>query len=304
MTDPLGDTLAGFSHSAARSDLAPPLRWANGVKRFAARKPLGAVSGGIILVLVLAAVFAPIVAPYGVSERSRDILESPSMSHLMGTDQLGRDEFSRIIYGARLSLYIGLAATLLSSALGLTVGIAAGYFGGKVDRVLGVVLDSIMAFPALILAIALVAALGPSAQNVVLAILLPSAARFARIVRSDVLRIRSLPYVEAAQTVGCSNFRIVTRHIAPNVMATVIVLASVGLPGAILAESGLSFLGLGPPPPNPSWGRMLSDEGQLFFRSAPWLVIWPGVALAVAVYAFNLLGDALRDYLDPKLRSR
>lgn len=304
MTDPLGETLVGLPRSLAKQDPIALVRWAYGVKRFAVRKPLGAISASIILVFVVAAVFAPIVAPYGVSERSRDILQSPSLDHIMGTDQLGRDEFSRIIYGARLSLYIGLVATLLSSALGLTIGIAAGYFGGKVDRILGVALDSVMAFPALILAIALVAALGASAQNVVLAILLPSAARFARIVRSDVLRIRSLPYVEAAQTVGCSNFRIVTRHIAPNVMATVIVLASVGLPGAILAESGLSFLGLGPPPPNPSWGRMLSDEGQQFFRSAPWLVIWPGVALAVAVYSFNLLGDALRDYLDPKLRSR
>jgi len=304
MADPLSETLLGLPSSYAKSDQIAPLRWANEVKRFAGSKPLGAISAGIILVFVVAAVFAPVVAPYGVSERSRDVLQSPSSSHIMGTDQLGRDVFSRIIYGARLSLYIGLAATLLSSALGLTVGVAAGYFGGTVDRILGVVLDSIMAFPVLILAIALVAALGPSAQNVILAILLPSAARFARIVRSDVLRIRSLPYVEAAQTVGCSNLRIVARHITPNVMATVIVLASVGLPGAILAESGLSFLGLGPPPPDPSWGRMLSDEGQIFFRSAPWLVIWPGVALALAVYSFNLLGDALRDYLDPKLRSR
>lgn len=281
------------------------VRWLRAIRRFARRQPVGAAAAGVLVVFGLAAIFAPIVAPYGSSERDPlALLAGSSVDHWFGTDQLGRDTLSRVIYGARLTLGISVAATVLSTVIGLTVGVVAGYFGGVVDRIIGVIIDSIMAFPQLVLAIAMVTALGPSAENVVIAIVLPSSARFARVIRSDVLRVRSMLYIEAAHSAGCSSTRTLVRYVVPNIMAPVIVLSSLNLPAAILAESGLSFLGLGPPPPDPSWGRMLVDEGQQFFRSAPWLVIWPGLAITLVVYGFNLFGDALRDYLDPRLRNR
>lgn len=304
--------MAPTSHSVA--DIHPNMivsprlggwRWLHALRSFARKRPLGALSLAVIVVFALGALLADVVAPYGVSERDpRAILQSPTLAHPFGTDQLGRDTLTRIIYGARLSLIIGLAVAGASSVVGVLVGVTAAHFRGTVDRVVTMLLDSVMAFPGLILAIALVTALGRSVPVVILAVLLPFAARVARIVRANALSVQSMPYVEAAQSIGCGHVRILLRHIVPNVMATVIVLASLNFAGAMLTEGSLSFLGLGPPPPTPSWGRMLSDEGQQFFKSAPWLGIWPGIALAVAVYAFNLLGDALRDHFDPRLRER
>ena len=275
------------------------------LRRFVRKRPLGAAAGVVVITLAAAALFADYVTPYGPYERDVDyILGSPSLGHPFGTDQLGRDTLTRVIYGARLSLFIGLAISFTSATAGLTVGTIGGFFGGKVDRVVVMLVDAVMSFPTLILAIALVSALGQSVMSVILAVLLPFSARMSRIVRANVLTVRSMPYVEAGRSVGAGSMRLILRYIVPNVMAVVIVLASLNFAVAMLVEGSLSFLGLGPPPPAPSWGRMLADEGRQFFRSAPWLGIWPGATLALGVFAFNLLGDGLRDHLDPRLRER
>lgn len=273
------------------------------VRRFARKRTLSAVAGLFVIFFALLAIFADVITPYGVSERG-ELLASPSLAHPFGTDQLGRDTLTRVIYGARLSLGIGLVVTIASSVMGLLIGVSAGYFSGKVDKVLVMLLDAMMAFPGLILTIALVTALGQSVQNVIIAIMVGFVARVARLVRSNVLSVRGMPYVEAARSIGAGDIRIVLRHIVPNVMAIVIILASLNFAVAMLVEGSLAFLGLGAPPPTPSWGRMLSEEGQQFFRSAPWLGFFPGLALALAVLGFNLLGDGLRDHLDPRLRER
>ncbi len=272
---------------------------------FVRKRPMGAIAAVIIIVFAGAALFAPWVTPYGPYERDLDyMLQGPNADHWFGTDALGRDSFTRVIFGARLSLFIGMTISFSAAALSLVVGTTSGYFGGWYDRITVMIIDGIMAFPALILAIALVSAMGQSVTSVILAVLLPGFAGQSRIVRSTVLSIRSTPYVEAGRSVGAGNLRMILRYIVPNVMAIVIVLLSLRLAGAMLVEGSLSFLGLGPPPPAPSWGRMLAEEGRQFFRSAPWLGIFPGLALAVAVFAFNLLGDGLRDHLDPRLRER
>lgn len=276
---------------------------ARALRGFARRRPVGAASALVIVLLTLTALFAGVVSPYDPHARDSSVLlQGPTLSHPFGTDQLGRDVMTRVIYGARLSLFIGLAVTLISAAVGLVIGVASGYFGGRVDQITTVLLDAMMAFPGLILAIALVTALGSSVTNVILAVLIGFSARIARLMRANVLSLRGMPYIEAARAVGAKDVRVIARHVVPNVVPLLIVLMSLNLGVAMLVESSLSFLGLGPPPPTPSWGRMLADEGQQFFRSAPWLGIFPGLALAIGVFAFNLLGDALRDHLDPRLR--
>ena len=270
--------------------------------RLARRKPLGAFSAIVIVVIVFLAISADVVAPYGPAEMSSDRFVSRSLDHPMGTDHFGRDVLSRVIHGARLSLYVGFSVVFGSIVLGTIWGTIAGYFGGLTDKISIVLLDAIIAFPALAGAIALVAILGASTENVILALLATSYARSARVIRSQVLVLRGEVYVEAARAIGAPAWRIMFRHILPNTMAPIIILATLSFGNIIIAEASLSFLGLGPPPPTPAWGRMLSREGQDFFLVAPWLVVWPGIAIGVTVYTFNMFGDALRDVLDPRLR--
>jgi len=269
---------------------------------FARAKPLGAFGAVIIFLMIFAAVFAPVISPQDPARISRNKLQGPTAQHWLGTDQLGRDMYSRIVYGARVSLFVGFMGTVLGVGIGSLIGLAGGYFGGKLDMVLMRFTDAVQAFPGLILALAIVAALGPGLTNAFIAISITLLARPARVVRGSVLSAKATPWVEAAHTVGASHARIMFRHILPNVFAPIIVLASLVLGIAILIEASLSFLGLGVLPPTPAWGSMLSRAGSGYFETYPHLAIIPGVAISLAVFAFNLFGDALRDVLDPRLR--
>ena len=274
-----------------------------GMVRFARAKPLGAIGAAIIFLMVFAAVFAPVIAPQDYRRvNARQKLLPPSTEHWLGTDQLGRDFYSRIVYGARVSLMVGFMGTALGVGVGSLIGLVAGYVGGKTDMVLMRFTDAVQAFPGLILALAIVAALGPGLTNAFIAISITLLARPARVVRGSVLGAKETPWVEAARTVGNSDMRIMFRHILPNVFAPIIVLASLVLGIAILIEASLSFLGLGVLPPTPAWGSMLNQAGSVYFETFPRLAIIPGVAISLAVFAFNLFGDALRDVLDPRLR--
>jgi len=272
-------------------------------KRFIVTQPIGTISAAFILLVVLVALFAPIIVPYDPVAQNRDaFLAAPSAQHIMGTDDLGRDVFSRIVHGSRISLLVGFTSVLFSMIFGIVIGVISGYFGGFVDMVLQRLMDAVMAIPALILALFIAALLGPAIENVIIALVVIETPRFARIVRSEMLRIRETNYVEASRSVGSSVIRIITRHAIPNMGAPIIVLASLAFGQSIIAEASLSFLGIGTPPPHPSWGLMLSGASR-FMENAPWLVLFPGLALALCVLAFNLLGDAIRDFLDPKLSS-
>ncbi len=265
--------------------------------------PIGAVAAFAIFVMVVAAVFAPWVAPADPLRISPAPLEPPSWAHLMGTDNIGRDIFSRVIYGARISLWVGFLAVAISIGAGTLIGLISGYMGGTIDLVLQRVVDLVQAMPPLVMALALVAILEPSATNSIIAIAIVATPGNARVVRSTVLVVKETSYVEAAKVIGCRTPRIMLRHVLPNVTAPIIVLASLGFGYAILIEATLSFLGLGTQPPTPSWGSML-NLSQTFLERSPHLAIFPGLAISVAVLAFNLLGDTLRDILDPKLRGR
>jgi len=256
-----------------------------------------------MLVIVVTAVFADLVATHDpLATHAAHTLAGPSAAYWLGTDNLGRDIYSRIIHGARVSLIVGLASSLLGSALGGVIGLLSGYAGGKVDLATQRILDILQGLPLLVLALVMSSALGPSITNVVLAISVPIIPRAARVVRSSVLSIREMQYVEAARALGLQHLRIAFRHILPNTVGPFIVLCTAQLGSAILVEAALSFLGLGVPEPYPSWGRMLSISAAEYAHKAPHLVLFPGLAISVAVFASNLLGDALRDILDPRLR--
>lgn len=276
----------------------------------ARRKPLGAAGAVVTLLCILVAVFAPIIAPYDPYEfnlNARGLpvrMQAPNAEFLFGTDPLGRDVLSRIIHGARISLLVGFLSVALGITVGTGIGLASGYWEGKVDQVLQRIVDTLMAFPGIVLALAVMAVLGQSLTNIILVIGLVIAPGSSRVVRGTVLSIKHNVYIDAAQSVGASDLRIVLRHILPNVFAPIIVLASVWIGNAIVIEAALSFLGLGTPPPTPSWGGMLAGEGQRNLENAPWLAVFPGVAISITVLAFNMLGDALRDVLDPRLRMR
>jgi peptide/nickel transport system permease protein len=282
---------------------APRQREALG--RFVRRKPLGAAGGAIVLAMLLMAAFAEVLASYDpVRTDPAETLRPPSAVHWLGTDYLGRDIYSRIVHGARISLAVGIASTLLGSLLGGVIGLLSGYIGGMTDLAVQRVMDIMQGLPLLVLALVMSAALGPSVTNVVVAISVPIVPRAARVIRSSVLAIRETPYVEAARALGVSHLRVAFRHILPNTMGPFMILATAQLGSAILVEAALSFLGLGVPEPYPSWGRMLSVSAAEYAQKAPWLVLFPGVAISLAVFGTNLLGDALRDVLDPRLRQR
>ncbi|HWO94493.1 MAG TPA: ABC transporter permease [Dehalococcoidia bacterium] len=271
--------------------------------RFSRRQPIGMASAVILLVVALAAIFADLIAPY--SPTRNDVgpaLVGPNAEHLFGTDQFGRDVFSRVIHGARVSLYVGLGATLIGAAIATVLGATSGYLGGLFDYVLQRFVDAAQAVPPLVLLIGLLVVLGPSVTNVIVALSVRQGLSLSRVVRGAVIGVRASPYIEAAQAIGASNVRTIALHVLPNILPTVIVLISTSIGGIIVAEASLSFLGYGVPPPTPSWGGMMSAEGRTYMIVASWILIFPTVALSLVVFAMNMLGDALRDELDPRLR--
>ena len=271
--------------------------------RFFRKKPLGAAGGVLMVVMVLTAVFADQLQTHDpIATDAAATLAQPGEDHWLGTDHLGRDIYSRIVHGTRVSLIVGILSTLMGSVLGGMIGLVSAYFGGKTDLITQRVLDILQGLPLLVLALVMSAALGPSVQNVVIAISIPIVPRAARVIRASVLSIRELQYIEAARALGLRHLRIAFRHVLPNTIGPFIVLATAQLGSAILTEAALSFLGLGVPEPYPSWGRMLSVSAAEYAQKAPHLVLFPGIAISVAVFASNLLGDALRDTLDPRLR--
>jgi peptide/nickel transport system permease protein len=269
----------------------------------AQRHTLGAVGLTIMVIFVLTAISADFISRFDpLSVDSAHRLAAPDARHWLGTDSFGRDVWSRIIHGARISLAVGIGSTALGSSIGVMIGLASGYLSGWVDLVFQRIIDILQALPLLVLALVMSAALGPSLPNVIIAIAIPLIPIVARVIRANTLALRELPFVEAAKSIGMSEMRIALRHVLPNTLAPMIVLATAQLGSAILTEASLSFLGLGIPEPYPSWGRMLSESAAEYVRVAPWLVIFPGVAISLAVFGTNLFGDALRDILDPRQR--
>lgn len=289
-------------HGRKALHLTRLLAW--GTLRFCRTKPLGAFGLCVLLAIALMAATANWIAPHDPVEMSVTERFKPPLTagHLLGTDRFGRDMLSRIIYGSRISLYIAFTSVALGCGIGAILGLAGGYLRGRFDLVLQRVMDAILAFPLLVLALALVAALGPSTNNVILAVAVPMIPRMARVVRVSTLSIREADFVTAAIMIGACDRRIMLRHMLPNAVAGMLVVATAQLGVAILVEASLGYLGLGPQEPNPSWGLMLSGSVADYARTAPWIPIIPGIVLSLAVFAFNLLGDALRDVLDPRLR--
>ena len=271
---------------------------------YARRYPLGAIGALIFTVFVLTALFAPYITSFDpTATNARASLARPGGANLLGADFMGRDMFARIIYGARISLAVGIGAMMLGAIFGVLIGLISGYFGGWLDLLVQRFIDVMQSLPLLVTALVMAASLGPSLGNTIIAIAIPLIPNVARIIRSNTLQLREMPYVEAAKAVGMGEMAIAFRHVLPNTVAPLIVLSTAQLGSAILTEASLSFLGLGVPEPHPSWGRMLSESAAEYVRTAPWLVIFPGLAISLAVFGTNLLGDALRDILDPRQRS-
>jgi peptide/nickel transport system permease protein len=303
----MADRLGNGNGGAGVMVVLPRHAWGRGrgLWRFMRRKPLGAAGGAIVLMMVLMAVFADILATQDpVRTDASHTLSAPTGLNWLGTDYLGRDIYSRIVHGARVSLAVGIASTLLGSLLGGVIGLLSGYVGGLTDLITQRVMDIMQGLPLLVLALVMSAALGPSLTNVIIAISVPIVPRAARVIRSSVLAIRETPYVESARSLGVNHLRVAFRHILPNTIGPFMVLTTAQLGSAILVEAALSFLGLGVPEPYPSWGRMLSVSAAEYAQKAPWLVLFPGVAISLAVFGTNLLGDALRDVVDPRLRQQ
>ena len=276
--------------------------------QFMLHQPLGAAGLVFIVVMALVAVFAPLVTPYDpLTVDYGGMLAAPSWQHWMGTDSFGRDVFSRIIYGARTALAVGFLASFLGSTIGAIIGVMSAYFGGKIDMLIQGVMDILLSFPIIVLALVVVAMLGQKMVfgvdvNLIIAIGIPMVPRVSRVVRASALAIRELPYIDAARAAGFSNTRIIFRHMVPNVVAPYLIMLTAYVAQAILSEASLSFLGLGVTEPTASWGLMLSGSAADFYQQAPWMIVFPGLAISLAVFAFNLFGDSLRDWLDPKIK--
>jgi len=292
-----------MTHTTATATLAPRLTVVEAIVRFIRTKPLGAAGAVIILGMMGVAASAELLAPYDAYRADYGLqFARPSKEHWFGTDEFGRDLMSRIMYGARIALFVGFTASFAGCTIGGLLGVTSAYLGGKVDLFLERLMDILLAFPQLILALAIASILGPAVQNVVIAISIPIIPRAARVVRATALSVKENVYVEAVNALGAGQSRIVLRHIVPNVMAPYIILLTAQLGGAILAEAALSYLGLGAAEPTPSWGLMLSGSALSYAEKAPWIPIFPGIAISLGVFGFNLFGDSLRDALDPKLR--
>ncbi|MDP2702983.1 MAG: ABC transporter permease [Candidatus Rokubacteria bacterium] len=278
--------------------------WWGTVLDFTRRRPLGAAGALVVVFLILLALSANLIAPYNpVAVDFGAMLSRPGAAHWLGTDAFGRDVLTRLIYGSRTALMVGFGAAVIGSTLGAILGVGSAFFGGKVDLYLQRFMDILIAFPLIILALAIVAILGNTIPNLITAITIPMIPRCALVIRSSALSIREMPYVDAARTAGFSNARIIMRHMLPNVMAPYLIMLTAFLGQAILLESSLSFLGLGVQEPTAAWGLMLRGAAVDFAESAPWMAVFPGLAISLAVFAFNLFGDSLRDALDPKLRT-
>ena len=278
-------------------------RW-SAVRFFARRYPLGAAGAVIMGLFLFAAFFAPLITVYDpLSTNAAFSLARPSVQHWLGCDFMGRDVYSRIVYGARISLAVGLGATGLGLTCGVLIGLTSGYLGGWIDLAAQRLIDILQSLPLLVMALLMTASLGPSLRNTIIAISIALIPSSARVVRSTTLSLREQPFVESAKAIGMSEVRIAFRHVLPNTLAPLIVLGTAQLGATILIEATLSFLGLGVPEPHPSWGRMLSESAAEYMRTAPWLVIFPGLAISLVVFGTNLFGDALRDILDPRQRS-
>jgi len=281
-----------------------PTLWKK-ITRFVRREPLGTFGLALVLLMAVTGGLAEVIAPYNPTENDFGaMMEAPSFAHLLGTDQFGRDLLSRLIYGARTALIVGLSSAFVGGFVGLVLGVGSAYFGGKIDLILQRIFDVVMAFPLIILALAVVSIFGTGVQNVIIAITIPLIPRIARVVRSSALAIREIPYVDAARACGFSHWRIILRHMVPNVMAPFLIMITASVGQAVLAEASLSYLGLGVQEPVPAWGLMLQGGAEEYASTAPWIAIFPGVAIMLSVLGVNLFGDALRDTLDPKLRER
>jgi peptide/nickel transport system permease protein len=292
-----------LAHATASATLAPKASVAEVVARFVRTKPLGAAGAVIILGMLFVAVFARVLAPYDpyVGDYGQQFAR-PTTEHWFGTDEFGRDVMSRIMYGARIALFVGFSASFVGCTIGALLGVISAFWGGRVDLLLERLMDILLAFPQLILALAIASILGPAVQNVVIAISIPVIPRVARVVRAAAMSVKENVYVEAVQALGATRRRVILQHIIPNVTAPYIIMLTAQLSAAILAEAALSYLGLGAAEPTPSWGLMLSGSAPSYAEKAPWIALFPGIAISLGVFGFNLFGDSLRDALDPKLR--
>jgi peptide/nickel transport system permease protein len=289
--------------ASASAPLAPRLTLGEEVVKFIRTKPLGAAGAAVILAMMLVAAFAGTLARYDPYQGDYALqFARPSAEHWLGTDEFGRDLLTRIMYGARIALFVGFTASFAGCTLGALLGVLSAYWGGTVDLLLERLMDILLAFPQLILALAIASILGPAVQNVVVAITIPIVPRVARVVRATALSVKEHQYVEAVQALGAQRKRVVFRHIVPNIMTPYLIMLTAQLGSAILAEAALSYLGLGTADPTPSWGLMLSGSAPLYAEKAPWMAVFPGIAISLGVFGFNLFGDSLRDALDPKLR--
>ena len=273
------------------------------LQRLVKEKPLGAIGGVITVVLLFTGLFADVLAPFGMNETDKlNFLAPPSAQYWLGTDHLGRDMLSRIIYGARVSVVVGLTSSAITVAIAVFIGVLSGYVGGPFDLMVQRVVDAVMALPGLVLLLVIISMIGPGMWSVIVTLGVLGGISSSRIIRSAVIGIKENAYVSAAQAIGCRRSTMFLRHLLPNIMAPIIILFSLNIPGVILSEASLSFLGFGIPAPQPSWGGMLGGKARPYMMSAPWMVLWPGIALAVVVFGTNIFGDALRDLLDPRLR--